>query len=87
MLADLDFITSYLDDILIKSKNQEDHAKHVTEVFKKIKEIKHGKMWILDDILIKSKNQEDHAKNVNFRWYSNKKQKSRRSCKTHNWSV
>ena len=27
--------TAYLDDILIKIKNQEDHAKHVTEVFKK----------------------------------------------------
>ena len=38
MLADLDFATAYLDDILIKSKNREDHAKHVTEVFKKIKE-------------------------------------------------
>ena len=32
MLADLD------DDILIKSTNREDHAKHVIEVFKKIKE-------------------------------------------------
>ena len=31
MLADLDFATA--DDILIKSKNREDHAKHVTEVF------------------------------------------------------
>ena len=35
MLADLDFATAYLDDILIKSKNQEDQAKHITEVFKK----------------------------------------------------
>ena len=35
MLADLDFATAYLDDILIKSKNREDHAKHVIEVFKK----------------------------------------------------
>ena len=33
MLADLDFATAYLDDILIKSKNQEDYAKHVIEVF------------------------------------------------------
>ena len=39
MLADLDFATAYLHDILIKSKNREDHAKHVTEVFKKIKQI------------------------------------------------
>ena len=38
MLADLDFATAYLDYILIKSKNWEDHAKHVTEVFKRIKE-------------------------------------------------
>ena len=35
MLADLDFATAYSDDILIKSKNREDHAKHVIEVFKK----------------------------------------------------
>ena len=35
MLADLDFATAYLDNILIKSKNREDHAKHVIEVFKK----------------------------------------------------
>ena len=35
MVADLDFATAYLDDILIKSKNREDHAKHVLEVFKK----------------------------------------------------
>ena len=35
MLADLDFATAYLDDILIKSKNWKDHAKHVTEVFKR----------------------------------------------------
>ena len=38
MLTDLDFATAYLDNILIKSKNREEHAKHVTEVFKKIKE-------------------------------------------------
>ena len=38
MLAYLDFATAYLDNILMKSKNQEDHAKHVLEVFKKIKE-------------------------------------------------
>ena len=33
MLADLDFATSYLDDILIKSKNW-NHAKYVLEVLK-----------------------------------------------------
>ena len=33
----MDFETAYLDDILIKSKNRE-YAKHVLEVFKKIKE-------------------------------------------------
>ena len=38
ILVHLDFATAYLDDILIKTKNREDHAKHVTEVFKKIKE-------------------------------------------------
>ena len=38
MLSDLDFTTAYLDNILIKSKNRENHAKHVIEVFKKIKE-------------------------------------------------
>ena len=37
MLADLDFATAYLDDILIKSKNR-DHAELVIEGFKKIKE-------------------------------------------------
>ena len=35
MLPDLVFATAYLDDILIKSKKREDHAKHVIEVFKK----------------------------------------------------
>ena len=35
MLADLDFTTAYLDDIVIKSKNHLDHVKHLTEVFKK----------------------------------------------------
>ena len=38
MLADLDFATVYLDDILIKTENREDHTKHIIEVFKKIKE-------------------------------------------------
>ena len=34
MLGDLYFATAYLDDIQIKSQNQ-DHAKHVIKVFKK----------------------------------------------------
>ena len=38
MFADLDFTTAYVDDILIKRKNREVHAKHVIEVLKKIKE-------------------------------------------------
>ena len=38
MFADLDFATAFLDDILIKSKNRENHAKNITEVFKKVKE-------------------------------------------------
>ena len=35
MLVDLDVATAYLDDILIKSKNREYHAKHVIELFLK----------------------------------------------------
>ena len=38
MLGDLDFAEAYLDDILIKSRNREEYAKHVKIVFKKIKE-------------------------------------------------
>ena len=38
MLTDLDFATAYFDNILLKSKNQEYHAKQVIELFKKIKE-------------------------------------------------
>ena len=37
IFVDLDFATAYLDYILIKSKNREDHAKHVIEVFEKKK--------------------------------------------------
>ena len=35
---DLDFAEAYLDDILIKSRNCEEHVKHVELVFKNIKE-------------------------------------------------
>ena len=35
ILADLDFASAYLDDILITSKNREAHEKHITEVIKK----------------------------------------------------
>ena len=35
MLDDLDSAVAYLDDILIKSKNHEEHAKHLKLLFKK----------------------------------------------------
>ena len=38
MLAGLEFAMAYLDDILIKSKNMQDHKKHVRAVFKRIEE-------------------------------------------------
>lgn len=38
MLAGLEFSMAYLDDILIKSENLQDHKKHVKEVFKRIQE-------------------------------------------------
>ena len=38
MLSGLDFAVAYLDDILIKSKTQVEHASHVMEIFQKIKE-------------------------------------------------
>ena len=38
MLAGLEFAMAYLDDILIKSKNMQEHKKHVREVFKRIEE-------------------------------------------------
>ena len=38
MLAVLNFATAYLDDILIKSENLEEHKTHVKEVFKRIQE-------------------------------------------------
>ena len=35
MLAGLNFVMAYLDDIQIKSENLEEHKNHVREVFKK----------------------------------------------------
>ena len=37
LLNDIDFVIAYMDDILIKTENQEQHTKHVKEVFEKIK--------------------------------------------------
>ena len=36
MLAGFEFAMAYLDDILIKSKNLQEHKKHVRGVFKRI---------------------------------------------------
>ena len=36
MLAGLDFTIAYLDDILIKSKNNNLHCDHIKEVFRRI---------------------------------------------------
>ena len=38
MFSNLDFAVTYLDDILIKSRNRKEHAKHVKFVFKKNKD-------------------------------------------------
>ena len=38
MLAGLEFASAYLDDILIKSKNTQEHEKHIRAVFKRIQE-------------------------------------------------
>ena len=35
-LGDLDFAQAYLDDILIKSRNHEEHAKHVKLVLRQL---------------------------------------------------
>ena len=36
MLAGLDFIIAYLDDILIISENNNQHCEHIKEVFRRI---------------------------------------------------
>ena len=38
MLADLDFAIAYLDDILVKSKNVQEHKEHIRAVFQRIEE-------------------------------------------------
>ena len=38
MLAGLEFDTAYLDDILLRSENNEQHRKYIKEVFQKIDE-------------------------------------------------
>ena len=38
MLSGLDLAIAYIDDVSIKCKTQEEHARHVKEVFQKIKE-------------------------------------------------
>ena len=34
-----DFVVAYLDDIIIFSKNEEEHLKHIEIIFKKLKEV------------------------------------------------
>ena len=38
MLADLGFAIAYLDDILVKSKNVQEHKEHIKTVFQRIEE-------------------------------------------------
>ena len=38
MLADLGFAIAYLDDILVKSKNVQEHKEHIRTVFQRIEE-------------------------------------------------
>ena len=37
-LAGLDFSVAYLDDVLIRSKNKEEHAEYIEKVFERIKD-------------------------------------------------
>ena len=36
IFGDLDFVFVYLDDILISSENEEEHSRHLREVFKRL---------------------------------------------------
>ena len=38
MLAGLDLVTAYLDDVLIKSKDRKTHFEHIIKVFERIEE-------------------------------------------------
>jgi len=38
MLADLPFATAYLDDIVVASRSQDDHRRHLHAVFDRINE-------------------------------------------------
>lgn len=49
MLAGLEFAMAYLDDILIKSLNLEEHKNHVQEVFKRIQN--YGLKWALTNAI------------------------------------
>ena len=40
MLADLVFAIAYLDDILVKSKNVQEHKEHIRTVFQRIEELR-----------------------------------------------
>ena len=48
MLIGLDFAIAYLDDILIKNKTWEEHARHVKEVFIKNKSL--DLSWVLKNV-------------------------------------
>ena len=50
MLADLDFATAYLDDILLKSKSRKYHAKDVCEVLKKNNNSVLNETWKNEDV-------------------------------------
>ena len=80
VLEGLSYAMTYLDDIIICSKNEEDHLRHLGEVFHQLRQaglkIKCSKcdffkseilsyaMTYLDDIIICSKNEEDHLRHL-----------------------